>query len=282
MAEIHPTSIVDPDAELASDVTVGPLCVIEAGVRLGSGTRLIGSVYLRGPLVVGKNNVMYPGVRLGFEPQDSKIDLTHQGPGVVIGDDGLFREGSTIHRATRDTPTTLGDGVLMMVGGHVGHDCYVGDRCVLTNNSALAGHVHLEEQVIVSGGAQIHQFARVGTMAMIGGGVGMVGDVPPYAMARFERSVCGINVVGLRRAKMREHIDPLKQAYNLLYHRSHTNKTAAKLIREQLGHDPCCVRLAEFVENAKRGLAPWDRRSRMYQNGMDDDFNAADADASLA
>src|SRR5687767_12430388 len=176
MPESHPAASVGPRAELAADVRVGPWCSIEGRVALGPGTRLMERVTLRGPLRAGAGNVVYPNASLGFPAQHRRFDPATEGAGVSLGDQNVLREGVTIHRATGEAPTRLGDRNYLMVNAHLGHDAVVGNDCTLANNTALAGHVTLADGVTLGGGAAIHQFARVGRLAIISGLAGLSQD----------------------------------------------------------------------------------------------------------
>src|SRR5258705_8426436 len=139
MPRIHPSSIVDPRATLADDVEIGPSCVIEGEVTVGSGTRLIGHVWLRGPLTLGRENVIYPGAYLGFNAQHRKHAEDAATAGVVIGDHNVIREHVTVHASTGTVPTSMRDRNYLMAGSHVGHDATLGNDCTLVNNAAVGG-----------------------------------------------------------------------------------------------------------------------------------------------
>ncbi len=254
LPEIHPSAIVDPTAELADDVYVGPHCVIEAGVRLGAGCHLVGGVWLRGPLVMGENNRLYPDVSLGFEPQDRKFDPNTKGTGILVGNNNLFREGVSIHRATGDRPTTIGNDNFLMVNCHLGHDVIMGDRCTMANGVLIAGHVVIGNQITFGGNAVVHQFCRLGRLSMLSGGAALTQDVPPFCVAYGSRSVGSLNLIGLRRAGYREHIRPLKLAYDILFKEQRANTSAAAEIRERCGHNPLCREFADFIAGTTRGI----------------------------
>ncbi len=266
MAAIHPTAIIDPRAELADDVTVGPWCVLSGPVRLGPGTRLIGNVYLTGPLTLGSNNTLYPFCVLGMEPQDRKFDPATQGSGARVGDRNVFREGFTLHRATKDRPTTVGDDNYFMANTHVGHDSVVGNFCTLANSSALAGHVVIGDMVNLGGCAAVHQFCRMGRLSMISGLEGVVGDVPPFCVALTTRRVSMLNIVGLRRSGLRAHVKPLKKAFHILYQERLSNPGAVRRIRAELGDDPLCVELADFIASSRRGITPYGLLEKTQDN----------------
>ncbi|MCX5660169.1 MAG: acyl-ACP--UDP-N-acetylglucosamine O-acyltransferase [Planctomycetota bacterium] len=254
MAHIHPTAIIDPRAVLAADVSVGPWCLIEGPVTLGPGCRLFERVSLRGPLVAGARNVFYPHVSLGLEPQDRKYDLSRPGPGIKLGDDNLLREGVTIHRATGEHPTTVGDRNFLMVNCHVAHDSRVSDDCTLVNNVALAGHVELADRVTLGGNAAVHQFCRIGRLAMMSGGAVVTQDVPPFCVVYKSRRVDSLNLVGLRRAGLRAHIDTLRRAFLIFFKGRHTTGVALEIIEREEGGDPLVQEFVAFIRSSKRGV----------------------------
>ena len=262
MATIHPSAVVDRRTEIDDDVEIGPGCVIDGAVTLGRGTRLIAQIYLRGPLTVGSENLLYPSVCIGFAPQDRKFDATTDGPGVVIGSQNVLREGVTIHRATGQTPTTVGDRNYMMSNSHIGHDVVMHNDCMLANGALVGGHVDLADRVILGGNAAVHQFCRLGRLSILAGVKGVIKDVPPFCTVYVSRYVGSLNHVGLRRAGYREHITPLKRAFDLLYRSRIPNAVAADRIEAELSDDPLCIEFAQFVRAATRGVAPYDESTR--------------------
>ncbi len=265
MAHVHPTAqIMDgegDDVELADDVVIGPHCVLGGRVRIGAGTRLIGHVYGQGPLTIGEANTVYPFACLGFAPQDLKWDPDDTGAGLEIGDRNTFRETVTIHRATsHDTPTTIGDDNYFMAVSHAGHDCRVGDGCVLANNVALGGHVELEDRVTIGGATVIHQFVRIGRGAMLSGGVGTGLDVPPFCTLTGINVVGSLNVIGLRRSGMsRDEINDLRWAYRQMYREHRHPKEAIDTLREYTDR-PRIAEIIAFIESTSRGLCSRPRK----------------------
>ena len=257
MANVHPTAVIDEQAELADDVHVGPGCIIDGPVRIGAGTHLLAQVYLQGPLTLGDANILYPQTCLGFAPQHRAFDPDTPGAGLTIGDRNVFREGATAHRAFQSLPTTIGDDNYLMVGAHVGHDSVVGNVCTFGNCAALGGHVHVQDRVTLGGNAAVHQFCRVGRLAMISGVMGISQDMPPFCVCYVSRTVGSLNVVGLRRAGLRDHIKPLQRAFDMLYRHGHTNDQAAASMERELCSDPLCAELARFVRETERGITPY-------------------------
>ncbi|QNN24413.1 acyl-ACP--UDP-N-acetylglucosamine O-acyltransferase [Planctomycetales bacterium ZRK34] len=257
MPQIHPSAIVDRSVELADNVVVGPFCIIRGRVNIGAGTRLLHRVTIQGPVTIGEQNLLYPHTAVGYAPQDRKFDATEEGAGVVIGNQNTLREGVTIHRATHDEPTRLGDRNYMMVNTHLGHDVVVGNDCTFANGALMAGHVVVGDNVTFGGNAAVHQFCRVGRLVMMSGVVAVTQDVPPFCVVYDMRSVGSLNIVGLRRAGLREHVRPLKQAFQIFYNQKLPNNAAADRIDNELGDDPLCREFAEFIRNTKRGISPY-------------------------
>lgn len=261
MPRIHPTTIIEGDVELAESVEIGPWCCLKGPIRLDEGTKLLRRVELYGPIIMGRDNVLYPNVCVGFAPQDHKYDPSTPGAGVVIGHRNVLREGVTIHRATGQRPTTLGDDNYFMVNTHVGHDGVVGNHCTLANGAVLGGHVRLADHVVIGGVSGVHQFCRIGRLAMLGGGVGITRDLPPFCISIQDRTVSGLNLVGLRRHGYQKHIEALKQAFNILFRHQHTNPIACALIESSVGEDPLCAELLAFVREANRGLCVYHKHA---------------------
>ena len=266
MANIHPTAIVDPQVQLAPDVDVGPGCVVQGQVVIESGCRLIGRVYLNGPVTLGQANTLYPFVCVGFEPQH----LGYRGgsAGVVIGDRNVFREMAVVHASMeKDRPTRIGDDNYFMTNAHVGHDVHVTDHCTIASGALLAGYAHLEPQIIMGGNSAIHQHCRIGRLAFMGGGATASRDVAPFMLSRHDDQVIGLNIVGLRRSGVdRAAIDSLRMAFRMLYLSNHSNPIAADLI-EQFADDTLpgaklLHELVDFIRTSQRGLCPYIRRHK--------------------
>lgn len=257
MPQIHPTAIVDSRAELADDVFVGPYCVIEGEVRLGAGCHLVSHCFLKGPLVMGEKNTVYPFATLGSEPQDRRMGLDYVGPGTIIGDGNVFRENVTIHRGGKTRATTIGHRNYFMAYSHAAHDCLIGNDCNFANSAALAGHCEVGDRVIFGGGAGAQQFCRIGRMSFLAGNEGITKDLPPFCMVHHSKAVASLNLVGLRRGGYQKNVDNVRKAFRILYRSGLTNAAAVARIREELGHDPLCVELADFVAATKIGITTY-------------------------
>lgn len=199
-AKIHPSAIVEEGAKIGENAIIGPFCVVEKDAEIGKGTILYSHVVVRGITKIGEDNRIYQGASIGEINQD----LKYQGEATrtVIGNRNRIRENVTIHRGTAQGGwvTNIGDDNLFMVNAHVAHDCQIKNRCILANNATLAGHVELDDFVIVGGMSAIHQFVIVGAHVMLGGGSMVSQDVPPYVMAQGNHArPFGVNIEGLKR-----------------------------------------------------------------------------------
>ncbi|RMH52087.1 MAG: acyl-ACP--UDP-N-acetylglucosamine O-acyltransferase [Zetaproteobacteria bacterium] len=260
-SRIHPTAIVSPEAELAADVIVGPWCVIDGPVRIGSGCRLISHVVLSGRTTIGADNRFFPFSSVGLEPQDLKY--RGEPSEVVIGCGNTIREHATIHAGTEGggMVTRIGDGNLIMAYAHVAHDCWLGNRIVLANAATLAGHVTIEDDAIIGGLSAVHQFLRIGRLAMIGGMSGIVQDVPPFTMIAggYRPGLAGLNLVGLQRKGFdAARIRRLKQVYRALFQRDAAREERIAAARAAAGDDEAAGHMVDFVAAAERGVT-WPR-----------------------
>ena len=198
MAKIHPLAFVDPQAELADDVEVGPFCYVEAGVVVGAGSRLESHVTLKANTTLGEGNILGQGAVLGGDPQDAKYkgEPTY----LRIGNRNVIREYVTIHRATGEgLATIIGDDNFVMAYSHLGHNVRVYDRVTIANAVQCAGHVTIEERATIGGMCGIHQFTRLGKVSMVGGLSKITRDVPPFMLVEGPDQVHDINAIGLRR-----------------------------------------------------------------------------------
>ena len=182
MAQIHPSSLVDPQAKLAENVVVGPFCTIGPHVEVGEGTTLQSHIVLTGHTKIGKNNKIYAFAAIGIDPQDKKY--RGEETQLIIGDNNVIREHCTLSVGTvQDKGVTIvGNGNLLMANVHVAHDCVIGNDTIIANNVGFAGHVHVADDVIVGGQSGIHQFVKIGKGAMLSGGSMVRQDCIPYGM----------------------------------------------------------------------------------------------------
>ena len=218
---IHPLAVVDATAELGRNVEIGPFVIIERGVKIGDNCVLDAFAIVKQGVTIGDNNHIFERAMIGGLPQHTR--MPEQIGGVLIGANNTIRENCTIHRALHaDHLTTVGDNNLMMVGVHVAHDCEVGSNTIFANNAMLGGHVVVEDRAYVSGNVAVHQYCRIGTLAMLGGLSRVVKDVPPFVTVDGGSGyVVGLNTVGLRRAGYTvEQIADMKAAYRVIYRSS--------------------------------------------------------------
>jgi UDP-N-acetylglucosamine acyltransferase len=199
LAGIHPLAYVDPGAELGVDVTVGPFCYVEDGVRIGDRTRLDTHVLLKKGAIIGADNYLGKGVVLGSDPQDRAFGT--EPTFVHLGDRNILREYVTIHRAVGEgKATTVGNDCFLMAYCHLGHNVTLQDKVTMANSVGISGHVTIEEMVTIGGMVGVHQWCRVGKVAMVGGMSRIVRDVPPFMLVEgHDQEVRDINAVGLRR-----------------------------------------------------------------------------------
>src|SRR3990172_1569803 len=215
--EIASSAIVSPKARIAENVVIGPFSIIEDEVEIGAGTRLDSHVVIKNYTTLGRDNHLHMGVLLGSDPEDRNF----QGPRsyLKIGDRNIFREYSTASRGTPpESETVIGNDNYIMIGTHVAHNCRLGNNVVVCNNCSVAGYVEVEDGAFLSGGVVVHQFSKIGRLAMIGGNTRVNLDVPPFLLAsEFHVAARGLNLVGLRRAGIgQESIRQLKEAYRIL------------------------------------------------------------------
>jgi len=257
MKRIDSTAKVDSAAEVADGVEIGPFCVVEGDVILGRGVRLHSHVVVRDGTRLGDGCEVYEGTVLGGEPQSKAFDGGESY--LIIGDNNVIREHCTLHRALNEgAATRIGEDNLVMAYVHVAHDCVIGNNVVLTSHSGVAGHVTVEDHAFLGALSGVHQFCRVGKLAMLGGYTKVVQDVPPFMIVdgRDSRTakVVGPNVMGLRRTGVSaESRNALKAAYKLLW-RSDLNTTQAiERISDEV--PPCeeVLYLVDFVKKGKDG-----------------------------
>ena len=261
--QVHPAAVVDPRAELASGVIVGPGAVIGPEVKIGPDTWIGPHVVLDGRLTLGANNRVFPGACLGLEPQD----LKYRGAPteVVIGDANTIRESVTINRATEEgEQTKIGDHNLLMAYCHLGHNCELGNGIVMSNGIQVAGHVVVEDRAVIGGCLGIHQFVHIGSLAMVGGMTRVDRDVPPYCLAEGHPGrLRGLNRVGLRRSGLQTQeggeLGQLQEIWNLLFRSDHVFVEGLRLARqEQLmpAAAHLCAFLEASIEKGRRGPMP--------------------------
>jgi UDP-N-acetylglucosamine acyltransferase len=253
-AYISPTALVHPDAVIGPGTRVGEFCVIESDVVIGARCLLEPYVFVKRWTTLGEENTISAGTVLGTEPLDK--GFSGERSYLSIGNRNKIREHYTISRGTQPESTTrIGNGNYIMTSGHIAHNCTVGDDAVIASCALVAGYVEIEDQAFVSGGVVIHQYSKVGRLAMIAGNTRVNTDVPPYVLgADFNVAAKGLNLVGLKRAGIsREDISLLKSAYKLLY-RSHLKLDDALARIEAEVPSQHTLHLTQFIRKSKRGI----------------------------
>jgi len=257
MPKISPHAVIDPKAEIADDVEVGPFCVIGPQVKIESGCRLLNNVTVLGRTTIGKDNVFFPNSVIGAAPQDKKFkgETTE----LIIGNANVFREAVTVHVGTEVAGglTQIGDNGLYMVNAHIGHDARIGNGVIISNNVMLAGHVACENNVAIMGGVGVHHYATLGENSYIGAYSRIHYDVPPFCKVDGPDLVRGLNKKGLQRAGYREaDIDALDEAYRQLFSKRKPLATAMAEFDLQNGVNPYVKQMVEFLQrrsNVKNG-----------------------------
>ena len=255
---IHPTAVIAPGAALGVAVQIGPYAVVGPHVQLGDRTTVGPHAVLDGHTTIGAGNRIFQFASVGTEPQDLKY--RGEPSQLLIGDRNIIREFATLNPGTAGggMVTRIGDDNLVMNYAHVGHDSQIGNRCILANSSALAGHVTLEDFVFVGGLAAVHQFVRIGESALLGGGAMVTHDVPPFCIASGDRArLRGLNVIGLRRRGFdAARIRVVKQAYRQLFDSDAPLVETRARTAQELGAYPDVARMLAFIAASKRGICP--------------------------
>jgi UDP-N-acetylglucosamine acyltransferase len=263
---IHPTAVIHSAAQVATTVSVGPYAVIDAGVTLGPDCMVGPHAYLTGHTTIGARNRFHAGCVIGDAPQDLKYQ--QEPTRLRIGDDNVFREHVTIHRSNKMAEdTVIGCHNFLMANSHVGHNATLASHIILANGALIAGHVTIQDRVFVSGNCLVHQFVRIGTLALMQGGAAISKDLPPYCVARGDNGICGLNVVGLRRAGMTpaERLE-LKKLYHLVFRSPQRLALLLAEARQSFGRD-AAVNLLDFIGQSKRGVcADTGRHAEVGQN----------------
>ncbi len=257
MTEIHPTAVVDPKAQLAEDVSVGPYCIIGPDVEVGRGATLLSHVVVAGRTSVGAECTIYPFASIGHAPQDLKYG--GEPSTLSIGARNVIREHVTMNPGTEGggMKTVVGDDCLFMVGSHVAHDCMIENNVILVNNATLGGHVEIGEWAIIGGLAAIHQFVRIGRHAMIGGKTGVEHDVIPYGTVTGNRArLEGLNIVGLKRRQFsRDTIHDIRKAYRMIFAEEGTMAERLEDVIEDFSENEPVMEIVDFIRaNSSRRI----------------------------
>ncbi len=255
-ARIHPTAIVDPKAQLDSDVEIGPYSIIGGDVSIAAGTRVGAHVVINGHTSIGRDNRIFQFSSLGEAPQDKKYK--DEPTRLVIGDGNTIREFCTFNRGTVQDKgvTSIGDHNWVMAYVHIAHDCQVGNHTILANNSSLAGHVDMHDHAILGGFTLVHQFCKIGAHVITAVNTVVFKDIPPYVTAAgYDAKPHGINAEGLkRRGFTPEAILTIKRAYKTLYRKSLTLEEAKQELEQQVADSPELGILLDFLQQSTRGI----------------------------
>lgn len=256
---IHPTAIVDARAEIDATADIGPYAIIDGPVVVGAGTRVLAHAVLSGDTRIGRDNVIHYGAVVGHIPQD----LSYRGAptGVRIGDRNIIREHAEVHRATKvEQPTELGDDNFLFARAHVAHDCRLGNGILVASGAMLAGHVVVGDRANVSGNCVVHQYVRIGRLALLRGGSRTSRDVPPFAIMDWTHTVRAVNHIGLRRAGFSaDRIRAVRHAFAILF-RTRRNLRAALAELEAEPQNEDVAELVAFVRASTRGVCFGPRR----------------------
>ncbi len=258
MPFIHPTAVVDPGSQIGEGTEIGPFAVVERGVALGRECRVAAHAVLKTGARLGDGNQIHEHVVIAGTPQDLKYAGGESG--VRIGDRNVFREGVTVNRSTQPGgETVIGSDCFFMTSSHVAHECQLGNRVILANCVALAGHVSIDDGAFLSGGVVVHQFSKVGRLAMVGGNGKVTQDVLPFSLVDgVPARTRGLNLVGLRRAGFAHgEIRALKLAFRILSQPGTLMRE--KLIELEKLESPAIAHLLRFMEGSERGFSPFAR-----------------------
>lgn len=253
---IHPTAVIGPDVVLADDVTVGAYVIIDGRVTLDSGCLIEPHAVLHGPLKMGRNNRVGSGSVIGGDPQYR--NFRNEETSIEIGHDNIFREFVTINKGTVEGGgvTRVGNNNYVMTGAHIGHDAHVHNFVTLINYAAVAGHVELFDQCLISGFVGIQQRSRVGRLAMMGGHARTTKDVPPFTLAQGHNTITGLNLVGMRRSGIpRPSIDAVRKVFKILFYQGLTISKAVEEAEQAHGEIAEVRELIDFIRSSRIGIS---------------------------
>jgi len=250
---IHKTSVIDANAKISKNVTIGPFCYIGPNVFLGENVTLISNVHIEGNTKIGQNTKIFPFASIGTQPQDLKFD--NEKNSITVGENNIIREYVTINPGTRGggLETIIGDNCLFMISSHIAHDCKIGNNVIIANNVPLGGHVTIEDSVVIGGNSAVQQFTRIGRMAMIGGMTGVLKDVIPFGLSIGNRNYLqGLNLIGLRRKKYEnQKIMGLDKAYKEIFSSKNLHENLNK-INGEYNDNELVKEVIKFIEKDKK------------------------------
>ncbi len=260
---IHPTAVISAEAEIAENVVVGPYVVIEGRVKIGPDCLIRPHALLCGPLTMGRGNVVFSGAILGERPQHLKYD--DEPTSLEIGDHNVFREHVTVHRGTSYSwATRIGSHNFLMANSHIAHDCQIGNHCILANGSLVAGHCILEDKVYLSGNCAVHQFARIGRLALLSGCSATSKDIPPFVIQQSIDAVAGVNIIGMRRAGIgNEEIHAVGEAFRIIFREGLPLPAAMAKVERDLSQFAVCREMIDFIRESPKGVNSMHRKPRV-------------------
>ena len=254
MRNIHNSAIVDPNAIIGNNVSIGAYSIIDAHVKIADNNTIMSSVHITGNTDIGENNYFHPFCSIGSSPQDLKFD--NEKTFLRIGENNTFREHSTANTGTKGggSITNIQNNSLFMIGAHVAHDCQVGSNVVMANQSTIAGHVTVGDNAILGGLSAVHQFVRIGELSMIGGMSAVEYDVVPYGLVIGNRAhLIGVNIIGLRRAKYENNaIKEFKLTFESIFN---SNEIKTESINHNDTKNILIKKLIDFIKlDSSRGI----------------------------
>lgn len=253
--KIHKTAIISSKSIIGKNVFIGPYCIIDDDVIIGDNTRIDAHTIIRPYTTVGQNCHIFSNCVIGEIPQDKKFE--GEKSKLVIGDNTVVREFCTLNRGTKDSGLTkIGSDCLLMAYVHVGHDCLVSDNIILANGVQLGGHVEIQKYAIVGGLTPVHQFCKIGEHTLVGGGLRVVQDIPPFIIANGQPlKFSGINALGLRRRKFSvTQRTNIKKAYKILYNSNMNTSQALEKIKKDFSSQNEISTIISFINDSSRGL----------------------------
>ena len=253
-SRINATAVIDPRVEIHPEAEIGPYVIIDGSVKIGRGTRVMAHSYLTGWTEIGEDNTIHMGAVIGHEPQDT--DYQGGKTYLKIGHRNIIREHAQIHRGTKlESSTIIGNDNFIMNHGHIAHNCEVGNNTVIAGGALLAGYVKVEDGAFISGNCVVHQFVRIGKLAMLRGLSRTSRDVPPFCVMDDTHTVKAINQVGLERAGYgKEEIRQLRKAFSQLFRRKVNLAQAIKELESKNSLSKEVVYLLDFIKSSERGV----------------------------
>jgi UDP-N-acetylglucosamine acyltransferase len=252
---IDATARIGADVELAPGVDIGPGVIIDGPTQIGAGTKIQARAYIGPYTTIGEDNLISFGAVIGHEPQDYAFN--GEASYTIIGNHNIIREYATIHRGTKPgSATRMGDHNFLMALAHMAHNSSLGNQVIVINGALIGGYVEIQDRALISGNCVVHQFCRVGRLAMMRGGSRASRDVPPFCISDWEHTVRALNLVGLKRAGFdRERIRALKAAFKILFFQRGNMKQAVQQVKAEVNLTADVHYLLEFIRQSKRGVA---------------------------